>query len=149
MAQLYIAGENAEEEDQEQQASSDEEEESDQDMNDVFMDYLVGVKSGAIPIEDAPSAPEHKNNDNAQSTHDTDNDNDDLFFKPTSEREPTPGPGSPMDISSTTPQRPTLSKETSNASDMKDNSSDDDDDEPLFMNRRPRRITAEDEDMSE
>lgn len=127
-------------------------------MNDVFMDYLVGVKSGAISIEDAPSVPEQNNdndnnNNNPRPNNDTnDDDEEDLFFKPASERDYSPGPGSPMDISTTTPQRPTLSKETSNTSAMKGISSDDDDDddnEPLFMNRRPRRITTEDEDMSE
>ncbi|CDH48911.1 predicted protein [Lichtheimia corymbifera JMRC:FSU:9682] len=152
-------GENAEEgeeengDNQEQQASSDNED-SDQDMNDVFMDYLVGVKSGAISIEDAPPVPEQNNDNdnNPRPNNDTDDNEEDLFFKPASERDPRPGPGSPMDISTTTPQRPTLSKETSNTSAMKGIPSDDDDDddnEPLFMNRRPRRITTEDEDMSE
>lgn len=157
---IVIAGENGEGgyedgDNQEQQASSDNED-SDQDMNDVFMDYLVGVKSGAISIEDAPPVPEqNNNNDNPRPNNDIDDDEkeeEDLFFKPATEREPSPGPGSPMDISSTTPQRPTLSKETSNISAMKGITSDDDEDddnEPLFMNRRPRRITTEDEDMSE
>ena len=147
---FIIAEENAEEEandgdDQEQQASSD----SDQDMNDVFMDYLVGVKSGTISIEDAPSVPQQSNdnNDTSRPTHDTDD--EDLFFKPTSEKEPIPRPGSPMDVSSSTPQRPTLSKETSNISDMKGISSDDEEEEPLFINRRPRQIITQDEDMSE
>lgn len=123
-------------------------------MNDVFMDYLVGVKSGAISIEDAPPVPEQNNDNdnNPRPNNDTDDNEEDLFFKPASERDPRPGPGSPKDISTTTPQRPTLSKETSNTSAMKGIPSDDDDDddnEPLFMNRRPRRITTEDEDMSE
>ncbi|KAI9314207.1 replication fork protection component Swi3-domain-containing protein [Dichotomocladium elegans] len=150
------------------QQTDKDDDDDDEAMNEVFMDYLVGVKQGTISIEDAPTpsiVPNRPKTNPSQSpldksNHDDDDDDDELFTNfvtnvnrssPTSNTV-TPATNATTALPASNSPSSTTSAQALTQKDDKMHESTDDEDTPLFLHlsqKKRRKIQVEDEDMSE